>query len=92
MLLRMKNVSDKLYRENQNTHFMFGNFFSKNCSVCEIMWKNVVQLDRPLDYNVKQSMHFACWITNATNTHSEYVIQASLIVHHGYVPEKCHKS
>jgi hypothetical protein len=44
------------------------------------------------DDNVKQSMQFACWITNATNTHSEYVIQASLIVHHGYVPEKCHKN
>ena len=41
--------------------------------------------------SVKQSMHFACWITKATNTHSEYVIQASLIVHHGYFPEKVAK-
>jgi len=27
--LRMRNVSDKSCTENQNTHFVFGNFFSK---------------------------------------------------------------
>jgi len=26
-LLRMRNVSDKSWRENQNTHFVFSNFF-----------------------------------------------------------------
>jgi len=25
----MKNISDKSYRENQNTYFVFSNFFSK---------------------------------------------------------------
>jgi hypothetical protein len=29
-LVRMRNVSDKRCRENQNTHFVFNNFFSKN--------------------------------------------------------------
>jgi len=31
VLLRMRNVSDKICRENQNTHFVFNNifFFSK---------------------------------------------------------------
>ena len=29
LLVRMRNVSDKSCRENQNTHFVFGNFFSK---------------------------------------------------------------
>jgi len=33
-LLRMRNVSDKSCRENQNTHFMFSNFFLKNKSCC----------------------------------------------------------
>ena len=28
-LLRMKNVPNKRCRENQNTHFLFGNCFSK---------------------------------------------------------------
>ena len=26
-------------RENQNTNFMFSNFFSESRAVCEIMWK-----------------------------------------------------
>jgi len=29
VLFRMRNVSDKSCRENQNTHFVFCNFFSK---------------------------------------------------------------
>jgi hypothetical protein len=37
-LLVMRNTSDKSCRENQNTHFMFNNFFRK-CDVYEIMWK-----------------------------------------------------
>jgi len=27
----MRNISDKSCRENQNTHFMFSNFFWKSC-------------------------------------------------------------
>ena len=29
ILLKMRNVLDKSCRENQNTHFMFNNFFPK---------------------------------------------------------------
>jgi hypothetical protein len=29
ILLRMKNVSDTISRENQNTHFVFNNIFQK---------------------------------------------------------------
>jgi hypothetical protein len=48
VLLKMRNVPDKSCRENLNTHFVFGNFFFyENRAVCEIMWKNVVQPDRP---------------------------------------------
>jgi len=35
-LLRMRNVSDKICRENQNTHFVF-----ENRAVYEIMWKKI---------------------------------------------------
>jgi hypothetical protein len=42
----MRNVSDRSYRESGNTHFIFSNFF-KNHAVYEIMWKNLVELDRP---------------------------------------------
>jgi hypothetical protein len=37
--LRMINISDKMYWENQNTHFISDNFFPENRAVCEIMWK-----------------------------------------------------
>ena len=43
----MRNISDKSCRENKNTHFMFNKFFSESGAVYEIMWKNVVQPDRP---------------------------------------------
>jgi hypothetical protein len=36
------------------------------------MWKNIAGRDR-LQMTI-QRMHIACWITKATNTHSEYVI------------------
>jgi hypothetical protein len=52
VLLRMRNVSDKSCKENQNTHFMFNNFFLKNHAVYEIMWKSVVELCGPWQYDV----------------------------------------
>ena len=46
-LLRMRNVSDKVV-EKIKTHFMLNNiFFFLNRAVYEIMWKNMVQPDRP---------------------------------------------
>ena len=42
ILLRMGNISDKSCRENQNTHFVFGDFSSKNVSFMrkcgKILW------------------------------------------------------
>jgi hypothetical protein len=70
-LLRMKNVSHKSCEENQNTHFVFSNFFFENRIVCEIMWKNVVERGRP--QMTIWRMRIACWIQKTTNTHSEYV-------------------
>ena len=47
VLLRMKNVSGKNYRETRYTHFMFNDFFFffffENRAVYEIMWKNIVE-------------------------------------------------
>jgi len=42
----MSNISDKLCRENQNTHFMFNNFFFKSCRLSDNV-ENTVQPDRP---------------------------------------------
>jgi len=45
-LLRMRNFSDKICRENQNTHFMFSNFFFENRAVYEKKWKKFVEQGR----------------------------------------------
>jgi len=34
-LLRMRNVSDKRCRENQNTHSMFNNVYRKSCRLSD---------------------------------------------------------
>jgi hypothetical protein len=39
LLLRMRNVSDKSFRENENTHFMFGKIFILNRADFEICKK-----------------------------------------------------
>ena len=68
----MRNVSDKSCRENQNTLFVFSIFFFEYRSVYENMWKNTVEPGRP--QMTIWRMRFICWITNATNTHSQYAI------------------
>jgi hypothetical protein len=39
----MRNVSNENSRENQNTPFMFSNFFSENHAVYEKMSKSMVE-------------------------------------------------
>ena len=72
VLLIMRNVSDKSCRENQNTHFVFGKFFSKNRVVYEMTWKNTVEADSP--QMTKWLMRIACCTLKATKPHLEYVI------------------
>jgi hypothetical protein len=46
--------------------------FSENRAIYEIMWKEMVQPDRPqMAIRRKQ---LACWISEATDRHSEYEI------------------
>jgi len=71
-LLRMRHVSYISCRGNQNIHFIPNNHFSENRALYEIMWKNIVGRDSP--QMTIWCMRIACWITKATNTHSEYVI------------------
>ena len=71
----MTTVWDKSCRENQNTHLVFNNFLAENRAVYEVMWKNTVDsTGQATDGNIIRRMRIACWITKATNTHSEYVI------------------
>jgi len=53
MVLGMRNVSDKNCRDNQNTRFVFNDFFFfKNRAIYEIMWKNTVEPVQATDKNV----------------------------------------
>ena len=70
--LRVRNVSDKSFGENQSTHFMFNNPPPESRAFCEVMWKNIVELDRR--QMTIWRMRIACWIPKATDTHSEYVM------------------
>ena len=48
ILLRMRNVSDRSCKVNQNTHFVFKKKrLSENLAVCDAVRKNMVQPDRP---------------------------------------------
>jgi hypothetical protein len=60
--------------EKIKTHILcsFTPFFFENRAVCEIMWKNIVESDRP--QMTIWRMPFECWVTEATDLHSECVI------------------
>jgi hypothetical protein len=72
VLLEMSIVLNTAGRENRNTHFVFNNVFSKIVPFYEIMWKSIVEGGRP--QVTIWRMRIACWIREATNTHSQYVI------------------
>jgi len=57
ILLRMGNIFGKICRQNQNTHFMFNKFSSKDRAVDEIIWEK----------NQKAFLLFHCsnWYANA---------------------------
>ena len=46
---------------------IFGKFIFWNRAVYEIIWKNIVEPDRP--QMAKWRMRISCWIPRATNTH-----------------------
>jgi hypothetical protein len=73
LLIRMRNVSDKICRENQNTTYMFITFPPKSC----LLYGNVEKYGRmwqATDDNITRRISIAWWIPKATYTHSEYVI------------------
>jgi hypothetical protein len=67
-LLRMRTVSDKSCRGNQNTYFMFEPPPPpENHAVYEIMWKNILEPGGP--QMTIWRMRLECWIYETTNTH-----------------------
>jgi hypothetical protein len=65
----MRNISDKICKENENTNFMLNNFFSGNRAVYETMWKIMAKPDRP-----QMTTQYGACALHATDTYPEYVI------------------
>jgi len=74
VLPRMRNVSEKFVEEikTHNLCSITFFFFSENRALYEIMWKNIVEPDKPR--MIIWRVRIARWITKATDTHSAYVI------------------
>jgi hypothetical protein len=58
--------------EKVKTHILCSIIFLKNLGICEELHINIVEPDRT--QMMVWRMRIACWITKATNIHSEYVI------------------
>ena len=68
-LSRMRNVSDKSCRENQNTHFVVSNFFSKIGPFMIKRAKIFVERGRP--QTTIWRMRIACWLPRTINTRTQ---------------------
>ena len=68
VLLRMKNVSAKAIEKIGPHNLWSVTFYLEYRVIYEIMWKNIVEPERP--QMTKWRMRVACWMTKATNTHS----------------------
>jgi hypothetical protein len=69
--------------EKSKCTFYIKNVFSfENRAVCETVWKNIVEPDRPQMETWR--MRIAFWITKAKDTSSEYVIVIGFLM----VPRK----
>jgi hypothetical protein len=71
----------RIYRENQNSHFVLNNPFFRNCVFCEIMLKNIVESGRP--HTIIWRMRIVCWVTKTSNTprmYNTYCISTAAMV------------
>jgi hypothetical protein len=77
IILRMRSVSNKSVRENQNVHFIFHDF-SESCAFYKIMLKNMLEPERP---QTTIWWHVACWIGKATCAQAHSSSRPPLLIH-----------
>ena len=65
VLHRMRNISDKSCRENENT-LLYSIIFLKNHAIYGIMWKTSLETSKPS--MTIWHLGIACWILKARNT------------------------
>jgi hypothetical protein len=61
IILKMKNVSDKICGEYHNTQFMFNNFSRQSCHSLHNV-ETYVTAGRATDDNIIGRMRFGCWM------------------------------
>jgi hypothetical protein len=69
-LLTMRNVSETFVQNIRTLILCSVNFYFKNRSLYEILWKNIVEPDR----TQKTIWRTASWIPKATNVHLKYIM------------------
>ena len=81
IIFGMWNVSDRTCKASQ-TPILYSVFPPplRNRVVYEIMWKNIVEWGRP--QTTVWRMRFACWITEATDTHKHTLRNVYLLLFH----------
>jgi hypothetical protein len=88
----MTNISEKLYRENQNTILCSITFFFTNHTVYETTWKNMAKPER--QQTTIRRMRIACRMNKAINivttinTYSfrqQWFNEGALILHYPYI-------
>jgi hypothetical protein len=67
----MRNVSDKSYRENKNTHFTFNNFFPKIVPFIRDNVEKYGTARHATDDNILWRMRIAWCATKVTDEYSE---------------------
>ena len=78
ILPRMRNISDKSWRENQNTFYAQKHFsFPENHVFNVVTWKKCGRARQAADDNISRRTRMACWVTKATDLHSECIIVIS---------------
>ena len=71
VLLKVGDVSDKICRENQNTHYTFNHFsFQKSSHLCDNVEK-CCGVSEATKYDIIWHMRVACWISKATRLHAQ---------------------
>jgi hypothetical protein len=61
----------KVQKKSRHRYYV-QSYFNENIAVCGIVWNKVVEPHR--SQILIRLMRVACWISKATNRHSEYVI------------------
>jgi hypothetical protein len=77
IVLRMRNVSDKVVEKIKIRILCSITFFRKSYRLCDNVEK-YCRARKDTDGNIIRRMRFAWWITKATDTHSECVILIAL--------------